>query len=237
MMRRLPAIENAGVGAWLVRLFEDIDEGNLPWVLALTRKCEQAFGGALVDLVPSYTTVLVQYDPLRLHPQQAKRELHTLLADLSPATAESSGQLRELPVWYGPSVGPDLERLAREKSMSVEELVALHTGQEYRVYALGFAPGFAFMGSVHPRLEAPRLSTPRPRVYPGSVALAGRQTSAYPTQSPGGWNLLGRTPLTLFERSRQPMSFLQIGDRVQLVPVSKEEFLRLGGDATPQEDH
>ncbi|PSF04890.1 allophanate hydrolase [Marinobacter fuscus] len=235
-MSRIPRIENAGVGAWLVRLFERIDEGNLPWILALTESCEQAFGDTLVDLVPSYTTLLVQYDPSRLHPQQAWRELQVLLANLEPANPESGGQLRELPVWYHASVGPDLERLSREKSMDVDQLIALHTGREYRVYALGFAPGFAFMGSVDPRLESPRLSTPRQRVYPGSVALAGRQTSAYPAPSPGGWNLLGRTPLTLFERNREPMSFLQIGDRVQLVPVSKDEFIRLGGDVTPQEE-
>jgi len=235
-MNAYPRIENAGISAWLVRLFDRIDENNLASVMALCRKCEEAFGSALVDLVPSYTTLLVHYDPRLLQPEQARLKLQGLLVELSPAEASNTGPLRELPVWYEPTVGPDLSRLAEKNALSVEELVELHAGTVYQVFALGFAPGFAFMGSVDPRLEAPRLATPRPKVYAGSVAIAGRQTSAYPSQSPGGWNLLGRTPVVLFDHTRNQMSYLQVGDRVQMVPVSKQEFLRLGGDPTPQED-
>ncbi|SOB77935.1 sensor histidine kinase inhibitor, KipI family [Marinobacter sp. LV10R510-11A] len=235
-MNAYPRIENAGISAWLVRLFDRIDENNLASVMALCRKCEEAFGSALVDLVPSYTTLLVHYDPRLLQPEQARLKLQGLLVELSPAEASNTGPLRELPVWYEPTVGPDLSRLAEKNALSVEELVELHAGTVYQVFALGFAPGFAFMGSVDPRLEAPRLATPRPKVYAGSVAIAGRQTSAYPSQSPGGWNLLGRTPVVLFDHTRNQMSYLQVGDRVQMVPVSKQEFLRLGGDSTPQED-
>ncbi|GAA3576255.1 MAG: 5-oxoprolinase subunit PxpB [Pseudomonadales bacterium] len=230
-----PRIENAGLGGWLVRLFDTIDEANLPWVTALARQCESAFGPALVDLVPSYTTLLVQYDPLMLTPDQAQRRLQSVLAELAPDESDASGSEKELPVWYDPSVGPDLPTLADARALGLEQLVALHTQTTYRVFALGFAPGFAFMGSLDPRLEAPRLATPRPRVPRGSVAIAGRQTSAYPAVSPGGWNLLGRTPVTLFDRHRHEMSYLQVGDRVRMVPVSREEFLRLGGDTTPLE--
>jgi len=235
-MNAYPRIENAGISAWLVRLFDRIDENNLAAVMALCRKCEEAFGSALVDLVPSYTTLLVHYDPRLLGPEQARLKLLGLLAQLSPAEASNTGALKELPVWYEPTVGPDLLRLAETKALSVEELIELHAGTVYQVFALGFAPGFAFMGSVDARLEAPRLATPRPKVYAGSVAIAGRQTSAYPSHSPGGWNLLGRTPVVLFDHTRNQMSYLQVGDRVQMVPVSKQEFLRLGGDSTPQED-
>lgn len=235
-MNAYPWIENAGISAWLVRLFDRIDEKNLVSVMALCRKCEEAFGSALVDLVPSYTTLLVHYDPRLLHPEQARLKLQGLLVELSPAEASNAGALKELPVWYDSTVGPDLARLAGKNALSVEELVELHAGTVYQVFALGFAPGFAFMGSVDPRLEAPRLVTPRPKVYAGSVAIAGRQTSAYPSQSPGGWNLLGRTPVVLFDHSRDQMSYLQVGDRVRMVPVSKQDFLRLGGDPTPQED-
>ena len=231
-----PRIENAGISSWLVRLFEDIDEANLPWVMTLTSECEQAFGKALVDLVPSYTTLLVEFDPLSMTPEQARQELERLLASLQADDAGAKGELRELPVWYDPSVGPDLPGLCEQKALGVEQLVALHTGVVYRVYALGFAPGFAFMGSVDPLLESPRRATPRQRVLPGSVALAGRQTSAYPAMSPGGWNILGRTPVRLFDRKRERMSDLQVGDRVQLVPVSRSEFLRMGGDPTPQQE-
>lgn len=234
-MNAYPRIENAGISAWLVRLFDRIDENNLASVMALSSRCEEAFGSALIDLIPSYTTLLVQYDPRLLRPEQARLKLQGLLGELSPTESSNAGSLRELPVWYEPTVGPDLSRLAEKNALSVDELIELHAGTVYQVFALGFAPGFAFMGSVDPRLEAPRLDTPRPKVYAGSVAIAGRQTAAYPSQSPGGWNLLGRTPIVLFDHGREQMSYLQVGDRVQMVPINKQEFLRLGGDSTPQE--
>ncbi|HTN34725.1 MAG TPA: 5-oxoprolinase subunit PxpB [Marinobacter sp.] len=235
-MSACPRIENAGISAWLIRLSDRIDEQNLGLVIALSRKCEEAFGPALVDLVPSYTTLLVHYNSRSLGPEQARLKLQGLLAGLSSEEAGIEGAMRELPVWYEPTVGPDLLRVASERSLSVEQLIELHTGTVYRVFALGFAPGFAFMGSLDARLESPRLSTPRKKVSAGSVAIAGLQTAAYPAQSPGGWNLLGRTPVILFDRFRDQMSYLQTGDRVQMVPVTRQEFLRLGGDPTPQEE-
>ncbi|MDX1464579.1 MAG: 5-oxoprolinase subunit PxpB [Halomonas sp.] len=230
---RHPRLENAGVDAWLVRLFDRIDEANMPWLMALCDRCEQAFGEALVDLVPSYTTLLVQYRPQQLTASQARALLADLLADLTPDEAAAAGETKEIPVWYDASVGPELARLEAEKGLSRDQVIEIHSGHEYRVFALGFAPGFGFMGSVDPRLETPRLATPRKRVPAGSVALAGRQTSAYPRVSPGGWNLLGRTPVTLFDPSRERMSFLQVGDRVRFVAIGREEFERLGGDTTP----
>lgn len=230
---KLPRLENAGVEAWLVRLFDTIDEANMPWLLALCRRCEEAFGPALVDLVPSYTTLLVHYDPVRLTPGEARARLATLLADLRPDDTAAEGAVKELPVLYDNSVGPELERLMAAADLDRQALIDLHAGQEYRVFALGFAPGFAFMGRLDERLEMPRLDTPRQRVPAGSVAVAGRQTSAYPRESPGGWNLIGRTPITLFDQHRDEQSFLQVGDRVRFQPVERAEFERLGGDTRP----
>ena len=229
----LPRLENAGVEAWLVRLFDAIDEANMPWLMALCRRCEVAFGEALVDLVPSYTTLLVHYDPLQLTAGEARERLARLLADLRPDEAAAEGAIKEVPVWYDESVGPELSRLMAATGLEREALIELHADHEYRVFALGFAPGFAFMGSLDPRLEMPRLDTPRQRVPAGSVAVAGRQTSAYPRQSPGGWNLIGRTPITLFDRRRDEQSFLQVGDRVRFRPIDRAEFERLGGDTRP----
>lgn len=235
-MMQLPRLENAGLNAWLVRLFDTIDDNNLAAIMALSQQCAAAFGAALVDLTPSYTTLLVEFDIAQLSPAQAHCKLQGLLAGLAQTPPMAEGPIKELPVWYHASVGPDLPRLAQSKSCSAAQLIELHCSTLYQVFALGFAPGFAFMGSVHPLLEAPRLATPRARVYPGSVALAGRQTSAYPSLSPGGWNLIGRTPVTLFDRNREQMSYFQVGDRVRMVPINKQVFLRLGGDPTPQED-
>lgn len=232
---RLPRIESAGLDGWMVRLFERIDEENLAWLGALARRCEAEFGAMLVDLVPSYTTLLVVFDPLRLSPASARQRLAALLADLEPETVAAAGEVRELPTWYDPSVGPDLERVARHAGMSVEAVIDCHAGREYRVFALGFAPGFAFMGLLDERLEVPRLDTPRQKVPVNSVAIAGRQTAAYPAVSPGGWNLLGRTAARLFDRDREGFSLLKVGDRVRFVPVDRATFERQGGDATPVE--
>ncbi|MEX0744895.1 MAG: 5-oxoprolinase subunit PxpB [Phycisphaeraceae bacterium] len=231
----LPCIESAGLDGWMVRLFDRIDEANLPWLITLTRRCEEAFGEALVDLVPSYTTLLVVFDPLRLPPESARRRLEELLHDLAPDEESGGGEVRALPTWYERSVGPDLERVARHAGMSVDQVIECHAGTIYRVFALGFAPGFAFMGLLDERLEVPRLDTPRQRVPVGSVAIAGRQTAAYPTITPGGWNLLGRTSARLFDRDRDGFSLLQVGDRVRFVSVDRATFEQQGGDVSSME--
>ncbi|GAA3718418.1 allophanate hydrolase subunit 1 [Oceanisphaera sediminis] len=231
-----PRLENAGMDAWLVRLFDEIDERNMGWITALVRDCERAFGEQLVDVVPSYTTVLVQFDPLQLDNVEARRLLQQLLTELTPDAEDEAAPVKELPVWYHSSVGPDMARLERHTGLSTDRLIELHSGHCYRVFALGFAPGFAFMGTLPAQLELPRLDSPRPRVPAGSVAIAGRQTAAYPKTSPGGWNLLGRTPAKLFDLHRTGFSLLQVGDRVRFVPVSRAEFERLGGDSTPMKE-
>ncbi|MDP5293215.1 5-oxoprolinase subunit PxpB [Oceanimonas sp. CHS3-5] len=230
-----PRLENAGFDAWLVRLFDDIDEANMNWIAALVQDCEGAFGDHLVDLVPSYTTLLVQFDPLTLDHGEARQLLQTLLARLAPLEDNSQNEVKALPVWYHPSVGPDLARVEQHTGLSAGRVIELHSGHTYRVFALGFAPGFAFMGTLPEQLETPRLESPRPHVPAGSVALAGRQTAAYPRATPGGWNLLGRTPATLFDPASQSLSLLRVGDRVRFEPVSRAEFERLGGDTTPME--
>jgi KipI family sensor histidine kinase inhibitor len=140
-----------------------------------------------------------------------------------------------LPVWYDLSVGPELSLLAERSGLAVAEVIRRHSGREYQVFALGFAPGFAFMGLVEEILAAPRLSTPRKKVAAGSVGIAERQTAAYPVVSPGGWNLIGRTPAKLFDRNRDGYSLMQPGDTVRFEAVSHAEFINLGGDDTPLE--
>jgi len=231
--KRLPRLENAGIDAWIIRLFDSIDESNMNWITALMRECEAALGDNLIDLVPSYTTVLVHYDCQQCDALEVRNLLTSILNRLQPDQAAETLQVRELPVWYDISVGPELERIAQASSLSYPQIIQIHSEHLYRVFALGFAPGFAFMGSLPEVLELPRLETPRTRVPAGSVAIAGRQTSAYPQISPGGWNLIGRTPVRLFDPNRDGMSLLQVGDAVRFSPVSKEEFIRLGGDPTP----
>ncbi|MDM3885491.1 5-oxoprolinase subunit PxpB [Pseudomonas sp. BCRC 81390] len=225
-----PRIEVVAVDSLMVRLFERIDEANMPWLLAASQRLRAAFGEYLLDLVPSYTTLMVQFT---LPPAEARALINQALQGLQP-DAGSAGRRHEIPVWYDASVGPELPVLAARSDLSEAEVIRLHSAREYPVFALGFAPGFGFMGLVDERLASPRLSTPRKRVAAGSVGIAERQTAAYPAVSPGGWNLIGRTPVRLFDREREGYSLLQPGDRVRFVPVSRSEFVALGGDVEAQ---
>jgi KipI family sensor histidine kinase inhibitor len=229
-----PRIEVVAIDCLMVRLFEVIAEANMPWMLAATQRLRSGFGAALVDLVPSYTTLMVHYDLTALNPAQARELIDQALTDLQPQ-AQGSGQCHVLPVWYDLSVGPELTLLARRSGLSVDDVIRRHSAHEYQVFALGFAPGFAFMGLVDEILATPRLSTPRKRVAAGSVGIAERQTAAYPVVSPGGWNLIGRTPAKLFDRERDGYSLMQPGDTVRFESVSHAEFINLGGDDTPLE--
>ncbi|MDR2306914.1 MAG: 5-oxoprolinase subunit PxpB [Paucimonas sp.] len=226
-----PRIEVVAIDSFMVRLFEHIDEANMPWILAADQRLRAVFGERLVDLVPSYTTLLVQFD---LAPGEARQRILKALDGLRP-DAGGAGRHHEIPVWYHASVGPELPVLAARSGLSEAEVIALHSGRDYPVFALGFAPGFGFMGLVDERLATPRLSTPRKRVAAGSVGIAERQTAAYPAVSPGGWNLIGRTPVHLFDRERDGYSLLHPGDRVRFVAVERAEFINLGGDDSPLE--
>ncbi|MFK3943655.1 5-oxoprolinase subunit PxpB [Pseudomonas monteilii] len=226
-----PRLEVVAVDTFMVRLFERIDPDNMPWLLAATRCVSTALAGHVIDLVPSYTTLMVQTD---LPPLEARRLIEQALRDVRPSD-QGEGQRHEIPVWYDPQVGPELDLIARRAGLSREAVIALHSGTDYPVFALGFAPGFGFMGLVDERLASPRLPTPRQRVAAGSVGIAERQTAAYPAVSPGGWNLIGRTPVTLFDRHREGYSLLQPGDRVCFVAIDQARFLALGGDDTPLE--
>lgn len=222
-------IETVALDTLMVRLFDRIDEANVGWLLALSERLRSSFGLALIDLVPSYTTVMVHYDIGALTPEDARQRVVDASDGLRPAPA-TYGQVHTVPVWYDPSVGPDLRRLASISGLAVEEVIQRHCAKAYRVFALGFTPGFAFMGLVEPALAAPRLTTPRQRIATGSVGIGERQTAIYPSASPGGWNILGRTPVALFAAGE---SLFKPGDSVRFEAISRERFVALGGDTTP----
>jgi KipI family sensor histidine kinase inhibitor len=228
-------VEVVAIDCLMVRLFDSIEETQMPWMLAAAVNLRQAFADHLIDLVPSYTTLMVHYDGLALSPLQARGLIAQALEDVQPS-ASGPGRRHRLPVWYDLAVGPDLARIAQRSSQGIAEVIRIHSAKSYHVFALGFVPGFAFMGLVDACISTPRLETPRQQVPAGSVAIGERQTAAYPVQSPGGWNLIGRTPAVLFDRQLQGYSLLQPGDEVQFIPVDQQEFVRLGGNDTPLEE-
>ena len=187
----------------------------------------------LVDILPSYASVLVIFNPFSTDLYRVQAQLQHCLAQLQTADSHS-GKIVELPVYYSEESGPDLALIARTKNISIDEVIQRHQAISYRVYAIGFAPGFAYLGEVDPLLQMPRLATPRAKVPRGAVAIADRQTAVYPAQSPGGWNLIGLCPTRMFNPQAKPVMPVAVGDEVRFVAIDKAEFLRLGGELPEQ---
>jgi inhibitor of KinA len=220
-----------GDSAFVIRFGERISPELHARVLGALRALDSTRERWVLDLVPGYASVMVIYDALRAAPEDVQRWLGETLPRAEPAPPRL--RVVEVPVWYHPSVGPDLEPLAREKGLTVEELISLHTAPEYLVFMLGFRPGFPFLGGLDPRLYSPRLKTPRAAVPAGSVGIGGQQTGIYPVKSPGGWRLLGRTPLKLFSPEADPPFALEVGDQVRFVSIPEAQYRALGGETSP----
>lgn len=220
-----------------IYLAENPSEAILRRIQLVGNFLREALAEWATDVVPSYCSITVYYDVLKSDAAVMSERLTSLLESFESDIAthgqgDSAGSARrvELPVFYDAEVAPDLQRVAEFANLSVDEVIRLHADTEFRVYALGFRPGFAYMGDTPPKLQVPRLDTPRRRVPEGAVAIAGPQAAVYPCVSPGGWNLIGRCPLALFDRTENPPKvLLQVGDRVRFRPVNRETYLELGG--------
>ncbi len=219
-----------GEAALLVELGEEPELTVNGRVHALAAALDARPLPGLRSLVPAYTSLLVEFDPLLADPTEVEAAIRARLERTS-AAAPLPGRYRTIPTVYGGEFGPDLNEVAALVGLSPTEVIERHSGTEQRVYMLGFAPGFPYLGDLPPELALPRLATPRERVPAGSVAIAGRQTGIYPRPTPGGWRLLGRTPLTLFDERRTPPAYLAPGDRVRFVPIAPGEWARYAGPA------
>lgn len=175
------------------------------------------------NLHPGYGSILVKFDPLTLTHDDLERTLRSYVSRLD-ALQLPEPRLIEIPVCYGGAFGPDLDELASSHQMSAERAIELHTSGDYLVYFIGFVPGFAYLGGLPDSLATPRLSIPRRAVPAGSVAIGGHQTGVYPIATPGGWRVIGRTPLAIFSPARAEMSRFAIGDRVRFVSIERDEF-------------
>lgn len=178
------------------------------------------------NLHPAYCSLLVKFDPLKWPNEKLEKELRKYLARLDEVPLPEAREV-EIPVCYGGEFGPDLDEVAVLHQITSEQIIKLHSSATYLVYFLGFVPGFAYLGELPKELATPRLSSPRKRVPAGSVGIAGNQTGVYPFETPGGWRLLGRTPVSMFRADRDGLSLLSIGDRVRFVPISQERFVKL----------
>jgi KipI family sensor histidine kinase inhibitor len=202
-----------GDRAFLIELEQRIDPSIIDAARAIADAWEQRGIG---DAIPAYASVVLLFDPVHMSWPDAAREAKALAAAPPRPAAASAGRLIEIPTAYD---GPDLAETAARSNLSPAELVALHSGREYRAFFLGFMPGLAYSGMLDPRIDAPRLASPRPRVPAGSVGVANGQTVVYPVDSPGGWRLIGRTELAVFDAARDPAALIRPGDRLRFVPT------------------
>jgi KipI family sensor histidine kinase inhibitor len=221
-------LHTAGENALILYLGDETSLAVSARVQAAALAIERSLGADLIDLVPSYASLLIIYNPFTSDHLKVRAQVHTALEQLDSAPP-LEGRTVVLPVYYSPESGEDLEALAKQANLSTEEVIALHSGCDYRVYAIGFAPGFAYLGEVDERIAAPRLATPRQKVPRGAVAIADRQTAVYPAVSPGGWNLIGRCPLRMFNPEATPTMPVTVGDKVQFESITRERYLDLGG--------
>jgi inhibitor of KinA len=186
--------------------------------IAVAESLERLAVPGVRDVVPTYNAVTVHFDPLKTD-RRALGDALDRLADATPSTADVASRPIEIPVSYGGEAGPDLAAVAAFAKFSETDVVRLHTERVYRVYMLGFLPGFSYMGTVDARIAMPRLDTPRMRVAAGSIGIAGSQTGIYPFDTPGGWRIIGRTPVKVFDTARAEPFLLKAGDAVKFVAV------------------
>lgn len=195
----------------------------------------------MVEYIPAYTTITIFYNPVELYEwyrrhapierEQPADSLYDVCCGLirdrlgqAEHVREAVGRIVDVPVCYGGELGPDLGEVARLNQLTEQEVIEIHAGGDYLVYMIGFAPGFPYIGGMSERIAAPRRKSPRLSIPAGSVGIAGKQTGIYPMETPGGWQIIGRTPLRLFRPEDNPPSLLQAGDRIRFFPISFDEF-------------
>jgi inhibitor of KinA len=212
--------------ALLVYLGEEIGAAAHEGVVRLVRLLQQDPVAWIRNIQPAYCSLLITFDATVVdHAEvQVKLSEYETRAEKMPA---GNARLVEVPVCYGGEFGPDLEVVAAQHGLQAEQVVELHIARTYQTYFLGFVPGFAYLGDLAEEIATPRLETPRKEVAAGSVGIAGRQTAVYPFATPGGWRLIGRTPLEMFRKDREPMDLIAIGDQVKFRPITRAEFLAM----------
>ncbi|MFK4784411.1 5-oxoprolinase subunit PxpB [Fusobacterium sp. MFO224] len=181
------------------------------------------------DLLPTYRSIIVYYDPLVVSFEEIKNVVEINCNFENEKIEEIEKEIVEIPVVYGGEYGPDLGNIAAHNNLTEEEVIKIHTSGEYLVYMLGFTPGFPYLGGMSKKIATPRLKEPRTKIPAGSVGIAGEQTGVYPIESPGGWQLLGRSPLDFFNPNSEKPFLLKAGQYIKFVAITEEEYLKLKG--------
>ena len=205
----------------------DSDINNKVRSMDIVMKKESPKG--VLETIPTYRSLLIIYDPGITNPAKLEKEILALEERISQIKIPPPDTV-EIPVCYGGEFGPDIQFVAEHNSITTDDVVRIHSGTEYQIYMIGFTPGFPFLGGLPEVLHTPRLETPRSFVPEGSVGIANNQTGIYPVASPGGWQLIGRTPIRLFAPERSNPFIYKAGDRIKFKPISEEDYNRLAGE-------
>ncbi|MCH9646558.1 MAG: allophanate hydrolase subunit 1 [Proteobacteria bacterium] len=219
----------AGESSILIYFGDKID-ARLPKNIAnFANALKAEFSELIIDLTPAYTSLLVSYDLGKINYLKFAADVERLLNGFDFSSVVERSEPIHIPVYYGFETGLDLERLLAEKELTLEAFVDIHSSQEYLVHAIGFSPVFAFLAEVDSRIQASRLATPRIKIPAGSVGIADSQTAVYPTNSSGGWNIIGRTLLDLSLNNPDNLNKFKTGDRVKFYPITRDEYIKYGG--------
>ncbi len=192
---------------------------------------EENLNQFIVDIIISYASIHITFNISKISGDQFIAKLKQVLANIDINTGDDKEKsIQEIPVYYGPEVALDLEHIASRAGLSTDEVIAIHSGDIYDVYAIGFAPGFAYLGNVDKKIACPRKETPRKKIAKGSLGIADQQTAIYPSESPGGWQIVGKTPMALVDFESDNLTPISTGDKVRFIPITKEEYIDLGGE-------
>lgn len=233
-MNRWPRFRMAGDSCVVVELGDKINKSINKKVQVVSGRVRSLPG--VTAVVPTYRSVVVHYDPLVTNHRELLDRIKSRLVSGVKA-GDTGGQVVEIPTCYGEELGPDLDYVAHHHGMTVKQVVDLHSKNLYHVYMLGFLPGFPYLGGLPRRLATPRAKNPRPSVPAGSVGIGGGQTGIYPVESPGGWHIIGRTPVNLYDPGREPPVLLKAGDKLKFIPIGRSDYYRLLPERTDTGEH
>lgn len=219
-------ILTAGDSSLLIEFGKEISPETNRKISATIQLMKEQHIEGVVDMIPAFCSLLVNYDP-RVISYDEIRERMQALVRVDARAGETRKRIFEIPVCYGGEYGPDIQNIAEHAGLSQEEVIQIHSSRDYLIYMLGFLPGFTYLGGLDERLHTPRLANPRIRIPAGSVGIGGSQTGIYPLDSPGGWQLMGMTPVKTYDPSRETPILVEAGDYIRFVPVEEEEYLQI----------
>ncbi|MAO10119.1 MAG: allophanate hydrolase [Flavobacteriaceae bacterium] len=220
-----PAIKSFGEKAVLIEWEPSINDNMLTMVLQVKQLVLKTFAREVLETVPTYSSLAI-FIKKGVKQDDFIKQLTQKLKNI-PKTKPAISRVLHIPVCYDPKFALDIEEVAQTNNLTVPKVIELHTTPQYKVYFLGFLPGFPYLGGLDKRLQTPRKNTPREKIEAGSVAIGGSQTGVYTTSSPGGWNIIGRSPLNFFSIEKKPPALLKAGDFIKFIPISKDEYRKI----------